>query len=602
MSSKTPTNSTKSKKFKRDPNKVKLIRSIFEIEDAKNFELPKKKNIIKINYNKNIYFQNIEKTNEKDIANIISNVTKNPLENIDTNQNENKKLNMNNHNYNNENKNEENINNQNNYNINLYKDKATKILTEYKEKISNKENQFKINTTSNIPIKLIPIQNHIFKKTQKINFDNVLLNNTKNIPTPVIPDESVFMHIPCMNCGNLISLNDIEKHSLTCTKVSEEVMKSESSKYELYSIDYKLKKLNEHLSSILNETKDNNYDYEMQYLSTILLEYVKKVLILQKIDIPTIKEFKKVVKNLENISIKHKNNLSELILIDRTKLLVNEKLKIFKDEYKKEANSRKSNILKSGSIKYEEDLKLKIQQLEKLNAETELEKNKVKNLRKSAGPANRPILKPKISNISEKKIDDSIFSDKENNNISINNGNKVEEIVSDVENNSNILSINTSISNISDYGGSFIGLNKNLGSSSENLNNLYNNNENNKENNYNKFQISNENILNGNKLTFNNENNNNDYPYEGDEKKDKKIFFMEVLKVKFEKLHSSHKGQKINQKYIWEECKRQNIPKENWSQFILGELNNPYKYMEIQKKERRSKSRKPPMDVITEEK
>jgi len=596
MSSKTPTNSTKSKKFKRDPNKVKLIRSIFEIEDAKNFELPKKKNIIKINYNKNIYFQNIEKSNEKDIANIISNVTKNPLENIDTNQNKNKQLNMNNHYYNNENKNEENINNQNNYNINLYKDKATKILTEYKEKISNKENQFKINTTSNIPIKLIP-QNHIFKKTQKINFDNVLLNNTKNIPTPVIPDESVFMHIPCMNCGNLISLNDIEKHSLTCTKVSEEVMKSESSKYELYSIDYKLKKLNEHLSSILNETKDNNYDYEMQYLSTILLEYVKKVLILQKIDIPTIKEFKKVVKNLENISIKHKNNLSELILIDRTKLLVNEKLKIFKDEYKKEANTRKSNILKSGSIKYEEDLKLKMQQLEKLNVETELEKNKVKNLRKSAGPANRPIIRPKISNLSEKKIDDSIFSDKENNSININNNNKVGEIVSDVENNSNILSVNTSISNISDFGGSFVGGNKNF-SNFENLNNLYNNNENN-----NKYEISSENVLNGNKLTFNNKNNNNiEYPYEGDEKKDKKVFFMEVLKIKFEKLHSSHKGQKINQKYIWEECKRQNIPKENWSQFILGELNNPYKYMEIEKKERRNKSRKPPMDVITEEK
>ena len=602
MNSQIPLNQEKKKKFKRDPNKVKLIRSIFEIEDAKNFETPKRKNIIKINYNKNIYFQNIEKTNEKDIANIISNVTKNPLGNRENNQINNKQLNINNNNYNNENKNEENINNQNYYNRNFYKDKASKVLTEYREKISNKENQFKLNTTSNTPTKLIPIKNNTFKNPQKINFDNLNLNNSKNIPIPAKPDESIFMHIPCMNCGNLISLNDIENHSLTCTKVSEEVMKSESSKYELYSIDYKLKKLNEHLSSILNETKENNNDYEIQYLSTILLEYVKKVLILQKIDIPTIKEFKKVVKNLENISIKHKNNLSELILIDRTKLLVNEKLKIFKDEYKKEANSRKSNILKSGSIKYEEDLKLKIQQLEKLNAETELEKNKVKNLRKSAGPANRPILKPKISNISEKKIDDSIFSDKENNNISINNGNKVEEIVSDVENNSNILSINTSISNISDYGGSFIGLNKNLGSSSENLNNLYNNNENNKENNYNKFQISNENILNGNKLTFNNENNNNDYPYEGDEKKDKKIFFMEVLKVKFEKLHSSHKGQKINQKYIWEECKRQNIPKENWSQFILGELNNPYKYMEIQKKERRSKSRKPPMDVITEEK
>ncbi len=84
-------------------------------------------------------------------------------------------------------------------------------------------------------------------------------------------------------------------------------------------------------------------------------------------------------------------------------------------------NSRKKSNNKSGQLKYEEALKLKIQQLEKINKEKEFEKTKVNNLRKSAGPVNRPkILNRNLSNsiISEKKNEDSnsIFSDKENNN------------------------------------------------------------------------------------------------------------------------------------------------------------------------------------------
>ena len=115
-------------------------------------------------------------------------------------------------------------------------------------------------------------------------------------------------------------------------------------------------------------------------------------------------------------------------------------------------------------MKYEEDLKLKIKQLEKLNAETELEKTKVKNLRKSAGPANRPKYIKNLSNsiISEKK-DESIISDCKDNNNNYNNLNtiKVDEIISDVENNtSNLFSVNTSMSNLSSFNnndGSYIG-------------------------------------------------------------------------------------------------------------------------------------------------
>ena len=535
------TNFSNKRKYKRDPKKTLLIRSIFEIDDS--LVQTKKKNIIKINYNKNIYFKKRDDSN--DLQKIITNIIKNPK--------------------NNETK--ENIMKNNNifYNKSIennYDDNNINNIKLQKENSSLKQNFVKNNGNIN-------------KKFPKLNFD---------FPKS---DENELMSVPCMNCGNLIAISDIENHSLICLKVSDEIMKNESSKYELYSIDYKLRKLKEHLLSIVNKNNNinskNNNEIEIKDLLSNLLEYIKEVILLQKIDIPTIKKLKTIIKNLENISIKYQNNISKLILIDRTKILVKEKFKIFKNTYKLEVNNKTINSSKTGEIK-NEDLKEKIQQLEKKKEETELG-NKIKNQRKSAEPINNSKkLKSNFINsiISEKKNeeDDSIFSDQDNNN-NINNNIKVEEIISDVENNSNMLSINTSISNVSDIGQNFF-VNNNVrlsNTNSKNINNEFSNNQ----------------------LDFNNKNINNDYSYE-EEKKDKKKFFLEVLKVKFEELHSTHKGQMINQKYIWEECKKYKIPNDKWTQFILSELNNPYKYLEIQKKEKKNNSKKPIMEIIKEEK
>ena len=702
--------SSSNPKQRRDTKKAKLIRSIFEIDDPKQ-ENPKNKNIIKINYDKNIYFQ--QKNSGNEIAHIITNVLKNPnsttninsksiqvnfninnnyFNTIDNNNKNNNKLNninndnkintMNNNNkinnnnktidieklnYTNKNSNSS-INSKNTFNKtssdslnsinnslntidnekrNIYKEKATYALLEFKARNSNRGNQFRASTTKNLikPIK----SNNTFSQTiknvrlpQKIKMENSLnsVNSSieKNSLLKKEENDNLLKFIPCMNCGNLISFDNIENHSLTCTKVSDEIMKTESSNYQFFNIDYKLKKLKEHLSSILNNKNNNNnnknnyynndnkkiHETEILFLSTILLEYVNEVLQLQKIDLPTIKEIKKTFKNIENISIKYKDNVSDLILIDRTKVLVNEKLKIFKDEYKKEMTIRKNNLTKSGSLKYEEDLKLKIKQLEKINAETELEKNKVKNLRKSAGPANRPKIIKHLISINEKKDESNIS----NNDINL-NLNKVDEIISDVENNSNLYSVNTSFSNISNLNSNEFGrnifygnnnndncnylkessdsfknnniekeviLNQNNYNNKINYNERYNDNNNNNDNNSN--NINNKENNNNNNCDYNNLNENDNSEFE---KREKRKFFSEVLKIKFEKIHSSHKGQSVNPKFIWEECKRQNIPKNNWNDFILGELNNPYKYFEIQKKDKRSKSRRPPMDVITEE-
>ena len=95
MNSTTSSDSNKHKSHKRDSKKAKLIRSIFEIDEDKILEPPKKKNIIRINYDKNIYFQNKENSNKKDLENIISNVLKNSNPTLINNENDLKKINLN---------------------------------------------------------------------------------------------------------------------------------------------------------------------------------------------------------------------------------------------------------------------------------------------------------------------------------------------------------------------------------------------------------------------------------------------------------------------------------------------------------------------------
>ncbi len=56
-------------------------------------------------------------------------------------------------------------------------------------------------------------------------------------------------------------------------------------------------------------------------------------------------------------------------------------------------------------------------------------------------------------------------------------------------------------------------------------------------------------------------------------------FLKILLKIKFQKLHNSHLGQQIPAKPVYEEAKRQNIPQENWQDFILNEIKQPQKYV-----------------------
>jgi hypothetical protein len=65
-----------------------------------------------------------------------------------------------------------------------------------------------------------------------------------------------------------------------------------------------------------------------------------------------------------------------------------------------------------------------------------------------------------------------------------------------------------------------------------------------------------------------------------DAKKLYQEFVKTVLKIKFEKIHSSHKGQDVPENILFKQCLKNNIPEGEWSNFIINELKNPEKYSE----------------------
>ena len=74
------------------------------------------------------------------------------------------------------------------------------------------------------------------------------------------------------------------------------------------------------------------------------------------------------------------------------------------------------------------------------------------------------------------------------------------------------------------------------------------------------------------------------------EAKNKRLFLMEVLKVKYQKINNNKEEDLIQPIMIWEEAKKKKVKRNDWSKFIFEELNNPNKYLKrIQKRKERKK-------------
>jgi hypothetical protein len=68
------------------------------------------------------------------------------------------------------------------------------------------------------------------------------------------------------------------------------------------------------------------------------------------------------------------------------------------------------------------------------------------------------------------------------------------------------------------------------------------------------------------------------------EAKNKRLFLMEVLKVKYQKINQNKEENLIPPIMIWKEAMKKKIKMKEWSKFIFDELSNPGKYIKIMEK------------------
>ena len=266
--------------------------------------------------------------------------------------------------------------------INLFikKDMNVEKLNDGDLKYRNTQPNFKLLKSTKFG-KLFDNQDcNIFNDFSK-KLTNSAKNNINNTNPNKIKNKLDIISIPCMNCGNLIELDKIEKHSLNCVKVSKDILSIGLPNKEIYNINYKLKKLNDYMINIEKEEKSNN----MKYYITALKEYIEKTLNINKINVENIRELKNISKNFTMLNIHKKtNSLNFLILIDRAMILIQEKIKIFKNICKAEnIRSSRTSLSQKHESEFENRINNKKEELDKINLEMQLEKIKVKNLRNS---------------------------------------------------------------------------------------------------------------------------------------------------------------------------------------------------------------------------
>lgn len=157
-------------------------------------------------------------------------------------------------------------------------------------------------------------------------FEEYTTEGRRSIREPkklVLPaEEQIILNINCMNCQELVPLDNIEQHSKTCTTISETVQTMESGSHHTQVI-FKLKKLENCLTELTKNPElrpgDKNY-------INIFTRLCKKT-----IDSAALEQTEEVIKSLSSLLVSFKGNLSIRVYADRLQALVHEQKLVFQD-------------------------------------------------------------------------------------------------------------------------------------------------------------------------------------------------------------------------------------------------------------------------------
>ena len=288
-------------------------------------------------------------------------------------------------------------------------------------------------------------------------FDDKLLeesiyNNEEKQKEKINKIEQI-VSMPCLNCNKLININEMDEHSNKCYNYKKNNDINEKNKNSQINItENKLKNILEYLNK-------NDMNKNAEELNGELKLIVENILFIKEINSFSIENLSKINNKINNLMENNLNNASYFTLLSRIKILLEEKIKYFSENNKKD-----KDVVFPAQNK-------------------NLEENSIE------------------ENISESETME--FFDLK----------KMEKILDEKKLNN------------------------------QNLDKIIN------------------------------------------EAKNKRLFLMEVLKVKFQKIKENKNEDLISPEMIWKEALKKNIERNNWTQFIFNELHNPNKYLKmIQKK------------------
>jgi hypothetical protein len=265
-----PTSSTSNSNFNLDSNKDKISNYINNIIDLKVSNLSKDSNIkdkrIINNLNRNIKEKDIKKEKKSSFFSYLKQLVFGESNKNDPNE----QIDRLGTNYETDNTNtEENIRVKNNIPFlktnklnNLKSDKERK--KEFQSPIKKIDGElFKKETSSSFNKEVKNIQTE--GKEPKLNSTSSSFHmhdgNNHKQKNSIYNDNLLF--VPCLNCNDMVHLDDIENHSNYCIVIKEECDKAEKSKYAYHAVDFKLKKIHEHILSLQSE-EDLNKSISME--------------------------------------------------------------------------------------------------------------------------------------------------------------------------------------------------------------------------------------------------------------------------------------------------------------------------------------------------
>lgn len=198
-------------------------------------------------------------------------------------------------------------------------------------------------------------QNIYFKPPKKNkNYNQIIFSLGSQKSTSTISSENqnynnnMLIYIPCLNCGSEILFDEIENHSMICTIVKDEILKNEKSKNEFKSINYKLIKLKEHILQIIQGKDNSLLKNEFIIFGKDLYNLISKNLNIDMPSLNNIKTLKISINEINDLEEKNISNLSlsSLIIFERTKVLINEKIIRLKEIIRLNAKNKKKNLIK----------------------------------------------------------------------------------------------------------------------------------------------------------------------------------------------------------------------------------------------------------------